>query len=110
MGISKAQVYQLLSLLKAEAQKALGREMIFDVGCILPSRERNSTDLIPACFLLSRVDHRQQPRREGVRFDPKCILGDRNGEEGNNSTAGMNHFPFITVSIDCGTGARTSIA
>jgi hypothetical protein len=93
-GISKAQVNQLLSLLKAEAQKALGREMIFEVGCIPPSREQNSTNLISACFLLSRVDHQQQPHREGVRLDPKCILGDRNGEEGNNSAAGMNHSPY----------------
>jgi hypothetical protein len=94
MGISKAQVNQLLSLLKAEAQKALGREMIFEVGCVLPNCEQSSTNSILACFLLSRVDHQQQPQREGVRFDPKCILGDRNGEEGNNSAAGMNYFPL----------------
>ena len=94
MGISKAQVNQLLSLLKAEAQKALGREMIFEVGCVLQNRENNPTNLIPACFLLSRVDHQQQPHREGVRFDPKCILGDRNGEEGNNSAAGMSYLPL----------------
>jgi hypothetical protein len=94
MGISKAQVNQLLSLLKAEAQKALGREMVFEVCCIPPNREQNSTNLIPACFLLSRVDHQQQPHWEGVRLDSKRILGDRNGEEGNNSAAGKNHFSY----------------
>jgi hypothetical protein len=31
MGLSKAQVNQLLALLKTEGQKALGREMIFEV-------------------------------------------------------------------------------
>jgi hypothetical protein len=36
-GISKTQVNQLLSLLKTEAQKALGREMIFEVGHIIPN-------------------------------------------------------------------------
>ena len=40
------------------------------------------------------MDHQQQPHREGVRFDPECFIGDRNGEEGNNSAAGMSYFPL----------------
>jgi hypothetical protein len=32
IGLSKGQVSQLLGLLKTEGQKALGREMVFEVG------------------------------------------------------------------------------